>query len=133
MKTVITLIILLSAAFGLSACSGQKDAVVRPAEVVQPPPPVIVQRRPPPVSPLRRKAVSLLERKNYRQAIELMNGRYHDGLEREYVLAINGQLEVGDDAFSFGDYLSAANAFKSRIFKDKTGQSPLEFRKEHHQ
>jgi tetratricopeptide (TPR) repeat protein len=111
MKTVIAPILLLAAAFGLSACSSQKGAVARPAEVVQPPP-VVVQKRPPPVSPLHRKALSLLEKKSYRQAIELMIGRYRDGLEREYVLAINGQLEVGDDAFSLGDYLSAAHAFK---------------------
>jgi hypothetical protein len=111
MRTGNALILLLAAACGVPACSSQKSAVTRPAEVVQPPP-VIVQRRPPPVSPLRRKAVSLLEKKNFRQAIELMNGRYHDGLEREYVLAINGQLDVGDDAFSLGDYLSAAQAFK---------------------
>ena len=110
MKTVIAPILLLAAVFGLSACSSQKGAVARPAVVV--PPPVVVQKRPPPVSPLHTKALSLLEKKSYRQAIELMNGRYRDGLEREYVLAINGQLEVGDDAFSLGDYLSAAHAFK---------------------
>jgi tetratricopeptide (TPR) repeat protein len=91
--------------FGLSACSSQKNSVTAPAEEV-------AQRRQPQVSLLRKKAVSLLEKKNYRQAIEMMKGRYHDGLAREYVMAINGQLEVGDDAFSLGDYLPAAYAFK---------------------
>lgn len=105
------ILLLLAVAFGLSACSSQKSAVAKPAEVGKQRA-AVVQRRQPQVSPLRKKAVSLLEKKNYRQAIELMNGRYHDGLEREYVLAVNGQLAVGDDALSLGDYLSAAHAFK---------------------
>lgn len=102
--------LLLAAAFWLGACSSQK-AAVKPAEVGLPRT-AVVQKRQPPASPLRRKALSLLEKKNYRQAIELMNGRYQDGLKREYILAINGQLEVGDDAFSLGDYLAAGHAFK---------------------
>lgn len=110
MRSANALKLLFAAAFWLGACSSQ-NAAVKPAEVVQPPA-VVVQKRQPPVSPLRKKALSLLEKKNYRQAIELMNGRYQDGLKREYILAINGQLEVGDDAFSLGDYLSAGHVFK---------------------
>lgn len=103
--------ILVAAAFMLAACTSKKNALDKPAEISQQPT-AAVQRHQPQVSPLRRKAVSLLEKKNYRQAIKLLNGRYHDGLEKEYVQAINGLLDVGADAFSLGDYLPAAHAFK---------------------
>jgi tetratricopeptide (TPR) repeat protein len=69
-------------------------------------------KRQPQVSPVRRKVVTLLEKKNYRKAFELMAGRNREGLEREYIKAINGLLEVGDDAFSLGDYAAAARTFK---------------------
>lgn len=126
------LLFLLAAAFVQSACTGRKSALVTPAEVaqhpaaeVQKPPPqaadvtklqppaAVVTKRQPQVSPLRRKAVSLLEKKSYRQAVELMSGKNHEGMEKEFVQAINGLLEVGDDAFSLGDYAAAARAFKS--------------------
>lgn len=110
MRTCVGLFILLVAAFGLPSCSSQKAVTV-----AQQPDPGLPKRQPQ-VSPVRRKAVSLLEKKNYRQAIELMNGRNHEGLEREYVLAINGLLEVGEDAFSLGDYAAAARAFKEVIY-----------------
>jgi len=127
MRTVTALIILIASAFGLAACSSQESVIVKPAEVEQQPaasvqqptavepkqqPAVVVPKHQPQVSPLRRKVVLLLEKKQYRQAIELLNGRYHEGLEREFVLALNGLLEVGDDAFSLGDYAPAAYAFK---------------------
>jgi tetratricopeptide (TPR) repeat protein len=110
MRTLGVLLALLPAGFWLVACSSQDSALVKPAEVAQPA--AVVPKRQPQVSPLRRKVVFLLERKNYRQAIELMNGKNHEGLEREYVQAINGLLEVGDDAFSLGDYAVSAHAFK---------------------
>jgi tetratricopeptide (TPR) repeat protein len=125
MKTTGALRMLLAAVLGLAACTSQDAALVKQAEVVQQPaadvqqpatvvqhPAAIVQKRQPTVSPLRRKVLPLLEKKNYRQAIELMNGRYHEGLEKEYIQAINGRLEVGDDAFSLGDYETAAHTFK---------------------
>jgi tetratricopeptide (TPR) repeat protein len=118
MKTGGALCMLLVAVFGLAACTSQDAALVKHAEVVQLPaavvqqPAPVVQKRQPQVSPLRRKVLPLLEKKNYRQAIELMNGRYHEGLEKEYIQAINGLLEVGDDAFSLGDYETAALTFK---------------------
>lgn len=118
MKTSGALCMLLVAVFGLAACTSQDAALVKQAEAVQLPaavvqqPAPVVQKRQPQVSPLRRKVLPLLEKKNYRQAIELMNGRYHEGLEKEYIQAINGLLEVGDDAFSLGDYETAALTFK---------------------
>jgi len=140
MKTGVALLMFLMAVVGLAACTSQDAAVVKQAEVVQQPtadvqkpaaevqPPaadvqkpaaevqqhqaIVVQKRQPQVSPLRRKVIPLLEKKNYRQAVELMNGRYREGLEKEYVRAVNGLLEVGDDAFSLGDYEAAAHTFK---------------------
>lgn len=104
--------ILLAAAIGLVACSSQKNSLVKPAEIVQQSA-TAVSKRQPQVATLRRKAGSLLEKKQYRQALDLMDGKSHEGLEKEYVLAINGLLEVGDDAFSLGDYASAAHSFKA--------------------
>jgi tetratricopeptide (TPR) repeat protein len=104
-------LILLAATCGMAGCSSQDTALVKPAEIVQQPA-TVVQKRQPQVSPLRRKALALLEKKQYLQAIELMNGRYHEGLEKEYIQAINGLLDMGDDAFSLGDYATAAHAFK---------------------
>jgi len=125
MKSGGALLMLLMAVLGLAACTSQDAAVVKPAQVVQQPaadvqhpvtvgqkPVTVEQKRQPQVSPLRRKVLPLLEKKNYRQAVELMNGRYHEDLEKEYIQAINGLLEVGDDAFSLGDYERAAQTFK---------------------
>jgi len=101
-------ILLLAAVIGLAACSRQESALVRDSQH----PSAVIPKRQQQVSLLRKKVVSLLEKKNYRQAIELMNGKNREGLEREYVLALNGLLEAGNDAFSSGDYAAAARAFK---------------------
>lgn len=126
------LIFILAAAFVLSSCTSRKSALVTPAGVaprpaaqaLKPQPPVvdvpkfqppaaIMTKRQPQGSPLRRKAGALLEKKQYRQAVELMNDRSHEGVEKEYLQAVNGLLEVGDDAFSLGDYAAAGRAFKT--------------------
>jgi uncharacterized protein YcfL len=117
MRTSGALLISIAAAFGLAACSSQDTVLVKPAEVVQQPavvqqPVIVEQKRLPQVSPLRRKVVVLLDKKHYRKAIDLMNGHYHEGLEKEYIQAINGLLKMGDDAFSLGDYETTAQAFK---------------------
>lgn len=114
--------ILLAAAVGLAACSSPKSAIVKRDEVgvgSSQKSPILKRdevgqysKRPPQVSPVRRKVLSLLEKKNYRQAVELMKGKNHEGLERELVLAVNGLLGVGHDTFSLGDYAAAARAFK---------------------
>src|SRR6185369_16800810 len=111
MKTSGIRILLLAAAVGLAACSSQESAVVKPVGDVQPPA-AVIPKRPQQVSPLRRKVVSQLEKRDYRQAIELMNGKNREGLEKEYILAVNGLLEAGYDALSSGDYAAAARAFK---------------------
>ena len=102
---------LLAAAIGLAACSSQENALIKPAGE-DPHPAAVVSNHQQQVSLLRRKVVSLLEKKNYRQAIELMNGKNREGLEREYIQALNGLLEVGNDAYSSGDYATAARTFK---------------------
>jgi len=106
--------LLLAAAIGMAACSGQESAVVKPAGDGQPPAAVVAIRQPQ-NSLLRRKVVSHLERKKYRQALDLMNGTNREGLEREYVLAVNGLLGAGNDAFASGDYAAAARAFKEAL------------------
>jgi hypothetical protein len=111
MRTSCGFIILLVAAAVLVACSSHDSALVKNTEVGQLPA-VVVPKRQPQVSPLRKKVLSLLEKKNYRRAVEQMKGRNHEGLEKEYILAINRLLEAGDDAFSLGDYLGAARSFK---------------------
>jgi tetratricopeptide (TPR) repeat protein len=106
--------ILLAAVFGLAACSGKESVLVKPAKVARRPA-ADGQKHQPQVSPLRRKVVSLLEKKNFRQAIELLSGRNRDGLEKEYVLAVNGLLEAGDDDLSHGEYAAAASSFKAAL------------------
>lgn len=110
MRTSGSRILFLAAVIGLAACASQERAVVKPVGHGQHPAAVASNRQQ--VSFLRRKVVSLLERKNYRQAIELMNDKTREGLEREYALAVNGLLEVGNDAYSSGDYAAAARTFK---------------------
>lgn len=110
-------IVVLASVVVLSACSGKDRVFVKPAGVSPP------SKGQPQVSPLRRKVVSLLEKKNYRQAIVLMNGRSNEGLEKEYVLAVNGLLKMGDDAFSQGDYVAAGRSFK--VVLDAYQTAPL--------
>ncbi len=109
MKECGALVILL-AAIVITACSSQKsDLVKRPNDGQQPP------KTQSQTSSLRQKAQSLLEKRQYRQALALTKGRYHDGLEKEHVQAINGLLEVGDDAFSAGDYAAAGHSYRAAL------------------
>jgi hypothetical protein len=62
--------------------------------------------------PVHKQVILLLIKKNYQNALELMNTKNHEGLEKEYILAINGLLETGDKAFSQGDYVAAGRAFR---------------------
>jgi tetratricopeptide (TPR) repeat protein len=114
MKTSGGLILLFAAAIGLAACSSQESAVVKSSGDGQHPA-AVVPKRQQQVSPLRKKVVALLEKKNYRQALELMNNKNREGLEREYILALNGLLEAGNDAFSSGDYATAGRSFKGAL------------------
>jgi len=111
MRTNGSRILLLAAAAGLAACASRESALVKPGGDGQNPA-AVVSNRQQQVPLLRRKVVSLLEKKHYRQAIESMNGKNREGLEREYILAVNGLLEVGTDAYSSGDYAVAARTFK---------------------
>jgi len=106
--------ILLAAVFGLAACSGKENVLVKPVKAARQTSADVLKHQPQ-VLVLRRKVVSLLEKKNFRQAIELMSGRNREGLEKEYILALNGLLEAGDDALSHGDYEAAASSFKAAL------------------
>ncbi len=103
--------LLLAAATGLVACASQEGTLAKPAGD-GPHPAAIVSGRQQEVSRLRRKVAFQLQKKNYRQAIELMSGKNREGLEREYLLAVNGLLEAGNHAYAAGDYPSAARSFK---------------------
>lgn len=145
MKTSGGRILLLAATLGLAACSSQESALVKPVDSVKAPaapvdsvqtPAAAIAKRPQQNSLLRRKVVSLLEKKNYRQALELINGKNREGLEREYILAVNGLLDAGNEAFSSGDYATAARAFKGVItaypvepsLRSQISQSPKRIR-----
>jgi tetratricopeptide (TPR) repeat protein len=135
MKTSCGRILLLAATIGLAACSGRDGALIKPAGDGQNPASA-VPKRSQQIPLLRRKVVALLEKKNYRQAIKLMNGKNREGLEREYILAVNGLLEVGNDAFSSEDYAAAARAFKEVLnaypvepsLRDRVSQDPKRIR-----
>ena len=115
MKFSCALVLLLVAALVLAACSSKESTLVTNAEDGQHQatvPAVVVPKRQPQVPPMRKKALLQLEKKHYRQAVELLKGKNHEGVEKEYVLAINGLLQAGEDAFSLGDYVGAGRSFK---------------------
>lgn len=135
MRNNIVNVTLLVAVCGLVACSRQDSVLVKPAETVQSHPAVIPKPQPQ-VSPLRKKVLSLLEKKNYSQALELMNGRKHEGLEREYVLAVNGLLLAANDAFALGDFASAGRSYRGVLdayplapaLRDRVSHNPKQIR-----
>jgi len=101
------LISLLLALAGLVACSGQEKAVI----------PVGESRAGQQQAILRNKVAALLEKKNYRRAIELMTDGHQPGspparMGREYVAAINGLAAAGEESLSRGDYAVAGQSFK---------------------
>lgn len=109
-------IILLLALTGMVSCSSRDKVLVDSAdEKLQQAPPSVKNYQQP--SPLRKKVASLLEKRNYRRAIELMGDRNQlnrpvAGMEKEYILAVNGLLEAGEAALNRGDCAVAGHAFK---------------------
>lgn len=129
MRTSGSRMLLLGATIGLAACSSRESSLVkRTGEGQQSA--AAVEKRQPQVPPLRRKVVSLLEKKQYRQALVLMNGKNREGLEKEYIQALNGLLASGDDALSTGDYATAGRAFKG-AFNAYPAESSLRDRVSH--
>ena len=66
---------------------------------------------------LRKKVASLLEKKSYRRAIELLSDRKHPGspaagMEKEYLQAINGLIAAGEESLSHDDYSAAGQSFR---------------------
>lgn len=67
---------------------------------------------------LRKKVNPLLKKKHYRRALELVCERHQanqplDGMEKEYIAAVNGLLEIGEDAMSSSDYGFAGQNFRT--------------------
>jgi len=132
MRTEAGRILVLAAIVWLAACSSRESALVKSSRE----PAAAVPKRQPQVSPLRRKVVSLLEKKNYRQALELLHGKNREGLEKEYVLALSGLLEAGDDAFASGDYVAAGRSYKlvlnaypaESVLRDRISHDPKRIR-----
>lgn len=132
MRTEVSRILIVSAIVWLAACSSRESVLVKPTGD----PAAAVPKRQTKVSPLRRKVVSLLEKKNYRQALELMNGKNREGLEKEYVLALSSLLEAGDDAFASGDYGAAGRSYKvvlnaypaESVLRDRINHDPKRIR-----
>ncbi len=67
---------------------------------------------------LRKKVNPLLKKKHFRRALELVCERHQanqplDGMEKEYIVAVNGLLEIGEDAMSSSDYGFAGQNFKA--------------------
>jgi hypothetical protein len=107
MRGVCWFISLLLALAAMVACSSQEKAIVQSGET-----PANQQQ-----AVLRKKVAALLEKKSYHRAIELMGGRSHPGtpaagMEREYLMAINGLITAGEDSLSQGDYAVAGQSFR---------------------
>jgi hypothetical protein len=101
---LISVLLVLAA---MVACSGTEKAVMQSTEIAYDQQQAI----------LRKKVALLLEKKSYRRAIELMSDRKHPGspaagLEKEYLLAINGLIAAGEEALSHGDYTVAGQSFR---------------------
>jgi len=108
MRGACALISLLVALAGLVACAGpEKKTVIHGGES-----PANRQQ-----AILRNKVATLLEKRSYRRAIELMTdahlpGSPAAGMGREYLTAINGLIAAGEEDLSRGDYAVAGQSFK---------------------
>lgn len=104
-RWMVTLLFLTAA-----ACATQEKAVRSGGKKQHP----VVDRQ---GALLQTKISQLLGKKQYRQALDVMglHGRYNQpptGLEREFVVAVNGLLETAEDALARNDYLCAGQSFR---------------------
>jgi tetratricopeptide (TPR) repeat protein len=107
MRRVWGLISLLIAPAVMVGCSGREKPIIHPGEITS------RQQQ----SHLRKRVTSLLEKRSYHRAIELMRSRKQPGtpvagMGREYIMAINGLIADGEESFSRGNYANAGNSFK---------------------
>lgn len=94
----------------LAACATQENTVRAGGKRHQ----SVVDRQ---ASSLQAKIALLLEKKQYRAALEAMASysRYNQpsrGMEREFVAAINGLVETAEDALARNDYLCAGQSLR---------------------
>jgi len=107
MRKVCWLISVLLVLAAMVACSGPEKAVLQGTEISSDQQQAI----------LRKKLALLLEKKSYRRAIELMSDRKHPGfpaagMDKEYLLALNGLITAGEEALSRGDHTVAGQSFR---------------------
>jgi tetratricopeptide (TPR) repeat protein len=107
MRVAFGAISLLLALSGLVGCYSREKPVVRTGEIT-----VDQQQK-----RLRKKVAALMEKKNYRHALELMSGSQQSGppagrMDREYILAINGLVAAGEESLARGDYTVAGHSFR---------------------
>ncbi|WP_243373351.1 hypothetical protein [Geotalea sp. SG265] len=105
-RQIVLLILLLV----LGACS-TPEGNLRKAEKPQQP---VHERQ---VSAMQKKVTYFLEKKQYRQALETMTRRREpnlspSGMEKEFVAAVNGLLETGEEAMARNEHLAAGQLFK---------------------
>jgi len=99
--------VLLLALAGLAGCATREKTVKPSGEITA------EQRQ----KILHRKVASLLEKKSYRRAIELMCGENQPGypvagMGREYVTAVNGLVATGEESLSRGECGAAGLSFR---------------------
>jgi hypothetical protein len=133
MRKVCRLISVLLMLAAMVACSGPEKAVMQGTEISYDQQQAI----------LRKKVALLLEKKSYRRAIELMSDRKHPGspaagVEKEYLLALNGLIAAGEEALSHGDHTVAGQSFRLALdsypgqpsLREKVRQNQLQLRKQ---
>ena len=107
MSTACRLLFLLLLLAVTAACSSKENVIIKSGELSY-------DRQ---QAVLRKKVAALLEKKSYRRAIELMTDRNQPGsppagLEKEYLLAINGVIAAGEESLSRGDNATAGQSFR---------------------
>lgn len=103
-------LLLLLCLVSLSACSGQ-DRTVRGSTTQF--------AREQHTLALRKKVNGLLEKRQYRRALEAVTGRQPnqpvEGMEKEYLCAVNGLLLTAEQAMEQLDYLLAGQNFTAAL------------------
>lgn len=112
----LTLILLLSVMMGCSSLKQASSAPGEPAKHRL----TADQKKQLQASTLKRRVTALLEKRNYHRAMEIMSAKSTPGfpvkgLDKEYIHAVNGLIELGDEFFSRGDYSIAGRYFKRAL------------------
>lgn len=110
MRKVPWLISLLFVLAAMAACSSKEKVIIPSTEMSYDQQQAL----------LRKKVAAMLEKKSYRRAIELMTDRKQPGspaagMEKEYLLAVNGLIATGEESLSHGDYAVAGQFFRAAL------------------